>query len=133
MNIKTILSAIALFVICVIIYILWKVANGTSIINRSVAAKLWVALLIVGVIPVLTVIFVFGLFSNEYYFVKAATERNDMQLFSQMFEQKDNFTTPLVWNQIRKKTRSPELLELSKTINNLSLPKEKRRSSFPPP
>lgn len=125
-----ILSAIALFVICVIIYILWKVANGTSIINRSVAAKLWVALLIVGVIPVLTVIFVFGLFSNEYYFVKAATERNDMQLFSQMFEQKDNFTTPLVWNQIRKKTRSPELLELSKIINNLSLPKEKRQEAL---
>ena len=98
--------------------VLWRTSQGTSMINKSIQAKLWVTLLIVAVIPVISVFFVFGLFRIEYYSVKSSAKRSEMQYYSDQFEQKSNFSSPLVWNYIRKKNNSDELLNALKTIND---------------
>ena len=95
---------------------LWNISKGTSRINTSIAAKLWVTLLIVAVIPVITVFFVFGLFRSEYYSVKCSVQRAEMQRFEELFEQKHQFSSPLIWNYIKTKNKSEQL---QKCINYL--------------
>lgn len=97
---------------------LWKVSKGTSRINTSIAAKLWVALLIVAVIPVITVFFVFGLFRSEYYSVKCSVQRAEMQRFANLFEQKYKFFTPICWNYINAINESEELKSGIKVLND---------------
>ena len=111
----------ALFWVFLIIFgmsvTLWNISTNTSRINKSIAAKLWVTLLIVAVIPVVTVFFVFGLFRSEYYFIKTSFERAKMQRFGELFEQKYKFSSPLVWNIIKTNNDS---LELKKYITALN-------------
>ena len=109
------------FVIIIALSItLWKVSKGTSRINTSIAAKLWVALLIVAVIPVVTVFFVFGLFRSEYYSVKCSLQRAEIQRFEEVFEQKYKFFTPLIWNYIKAKNESEELNNYINVLNDNS-------------
>ena len=114
----------ALFWVFVIIIsmsiVLWRISKGISRINYSVEAKLWVALLIVAVIPVISVFFVFGLFRSEYYSVKNSGKRDEMQRYCDLFEQKSDFSSPLIWNYIRQKNSSEELFKYVKTINDNS-------------
>ncbi len=97
---------------------LWKVSKGTSRINTSIAAKLWVALLIVAVIPVVTVFFVFGLFRSEYYYVKCSVQRAELQKFEDLFEQKYKFYSPIGWNYIKTINESEELKTNIKVLDN---------------
>ena len=97
---------------------LWNISKGTSRINSSVAAKLWVALLIVAVIPVITVFFVFGLFRSEYYSVKCSVQKAEIQHFEELFEQKYKFSSPLIWNYIKGKNESEELFNYVKALND---------------
>ena len=117
-------------IVLTLLFVLWKISVGTSIINQSVAAKLWVALLIVAVLPVLTVFFVFGLFRSEYYSVRTSIQRTEMQRTSELFEQKQDFMTPLAWTIVRKKSKTPELLNIIKTINNVALSEEERLNAM---
>ena len=99
---------------------LWNISKGTSRINKSIAAKLWVALLIVAVIPVVMVSFVFGLFRSEYYYVKSSFQRTEIQRFEELFEQKYKFFSPIIWNYIKTKNESEELNNFIKILNNES-------------
>ena len=109
------------FVIIITLSItLWNVSKGISRINTSIAAKLWVALLIVAVIPVVTVFFVFGLFRSEYYSVKCSLQRAEIQRFEEEFEQKYKFFTPLIWNYVKTKNESEELNNYINDLNNNS-------------
>ncbi len=121
---------IVFLVIAFLGYSLMKIAKGKSITNRSVAAKLWLALLIVAVIPVITVFFVFGLFRSEYYSVKTSQERSEMQRYSEIYELKEDFVSPLVWKYIRKMTASPELTEIASVLNDMKQPEEVRQKAL---
>ena len=105
---------------------LWRVSTGTSRINTSIAAKLWVTLLIVAVIPVITVFFVFGLFRSGYYSVKNSIKKAEIQRYIELFEQKYEFSSPLIWNYVINKNKSEELRNYTNVINDDTLPESKR-------
>ena len=105
---------------------LWKVSTGTSRINTSIAAKLWVTLLIVAVIPVITVFFVFGLFQSGFYSVKNSVKKAEIQRYIELFEQKYEFSSPLIWNYVINKNKSDELKNYTNVINDETQPESKR-------
>ena len=124
-------ALVIVFMIIVFLgYCLLRIARGKSITNRSVAAKLWLALLIVAVIPVITVFFVFGLFRSEYYSVKTSQERSEMQRYSEIYEMKEDFVSPLVWKYIREKTSSKELYDIASILNDKNQSEEARKKAL---
>lgn len=111
-------------------FFLWQILKGKSKINSSVAAKLWLALLIVAVIPVLTVFFVFGLFRSEYYTVKSYAEKAEMQRFNELYESKEDFANPIAWSFIRSKNNSKEFSKIVKLLNDNKNSKEQRMAAL---
>ena len=105
-------------IILITAIILLRISKGISRINYSIEAKLWVALLIVAVVPVISVAFVFGLFRSEYFSVKSSAQKAEMQRFAEIYEQKGCFSSPLIWNFINNKNNSSELLKYISEINN---------------
>ena len=118
---------IIVFITSFLFYCLYKIANKTSSINYSIASKLWLTLLIVAVIPVITVFFVSSLFINEFLFVKKSQQRSEMQRFTESYERKMEFLTPLLWNYIRTKNNSNEFKQKIHILNDLSLPEKIRK------
>ena len=114
----------------IFIWVLKGILKGTSIFNKSISAKLWLALLIVAVIPVLTVFFVPSLFLNEYLSVKKSLKRGEMQRFMGIFEQKMDFSMPIIWNDLKKKNNDKELNKCIEILNNSDLSKDVRNDSI---
>ena len=130
-NKKTFLIFAFLFLLSsFIIYEFKKIIKGKSWINHSISAKLWLTLLIVAVIPVITMFFVFNLFINEYYYVIISQKRSDMQRFADEFEQKREFSTPIIWTSINKEKESTNLINNIRTINDINNSKETREKAL---
>ena len=119
-NIRFIKLLILCIISIILIYIFWNIINGTSRINHSIPAKLWLTLLIVAVIPVLTVFFVSSLFLNEYFSVRKSQKRAEMQRFMGLFENKKEFSYPLVWNELINNNSSKDLNDILSVLNNKS-------------
>ena len=98
----------------------YKVVTGTSSVNASVAAKLWLALLVAAVIPVITVYFVSSLYLSEDYNTRIAQEKVDLQRFIDLFELRDNFATPLGWKMVNDWTFASSTREIMLRLNNAS-------------
>ena len=115
-------ALICVSIIIIFIFIsLYKISKGTSRINRSISAKLWLTLLVVAVIPVIAVSFVFGLFRNEFHSIKSSVCKMDMLRSSDVFEKKDKFYTPLKLKDLIKAINSKEVSEDSRSeaLNNI--------------
>lgn len=130
-------NLITLFIIIILllstylfVYELKKILKGKSWINHSISAKLWLTLLVVAVIPVTTMFFVFNLFINEYYYVKISQKRSDMQNFVEKFEHKTNFSTPIIWNVIKKEKESNKLIENIRIINDTNKTNNTRKEAL---
>ena len=126
-HICIVLSVVILLLLFVFLF---KLSKGVSHVNDSVTAKLWLALLIVAVIPVFTVILVFQLYKYEYYSVNSNQERLNMQKYADIHEAKIDFPIPLVWNYIRKKSKSEDLLSVAKTVSDLTLSETERKEAL---
>ena len=114
----------------ILILVLKGILKGTSVFNESISAKLWLALLIVAVIPVLTVFFVPSLFFNEYLSVKKSLKRAEMQRFMGIYERKMDFSMPIIWNELKKKNNDKDLNKCIEVLNNSELPEEVRWKSM---
>ena len=107
-----------------LIFFWFQVAVGNSVINRSVAAKLWVALLVSAVLPIITVFFVFYLFNNEDYNVRISQEKVELQRFADRFELRESFAEPLGWKMLQDWTNSQAMRNIGSQLNNASMPAE---------
>ncbi len=121
-------------IICLFFFLLlWVLKNilkNTSIFNKSIAAKLWLAFLIVAVIPALTVFFVPSLFLNESLSVNNSLKRGEMQRFMGIYERKMDFFLPITWNDLKKKNHSVELNNYIDILNNSDLSKKTREKAM---
>lgn len=111
------LGMLLLLVSALILWFWAKTIRGQTIINRSLAAKLWLSLLVSAVIPVVTVIFVFGLFLNEDASVRKSIERSETQRFMDLFELRETFADPLAWKFIHERTFSKEMMAIAKKLS----------------
>ncbi len=121
-NNKKVIFIIIMIIILsfIFFYLLFKIIKGRSWINSSVSAKLWLILIVAAVIPVITLFFVFNLFINEYYYVIISQKRTDIQRFSEEFERKNEFSLPIVWNNIRKICKSQEIIKSVRDLNDIN-------------
>lgn len=106
------------------IYVWYGVASGKSVISSSVAAKLWLTLLVAAVIPIITVFFVSDLYLSEDYNARISQEKADLQRFIDLFELRDSFATPLGWKMVDKLTHATDTRDLVALLNNASGPAE---------
>ncbi|EKD83756.1 MAG: adenylate/guanylate cyclase, partial [uncultured bacterium] len=79
----------------------WKTSQGETFINSSLTAKLWLALLLASIVPLITVFFVFGLFTDEDYSVSLSKERSELHRFIDLFELRESYVDPLAWKMVR--------------------------------
>lgn len=124
---------ITLFISLFIVFIVRfykRIIIGNSIINRSIALKLWLTLLIVAVIPVITMFFVFRLYTNEYYIVRNSQKRIEMQKLGEIIEKKADFCTPIVWSNIKRRIHLNNFVNSIKNLNNINNSEEKRTNSL---
>ncbi len=104
-----------------VLFFAWfRVVTGRSPINRSIAAKLWLTLLVAAVTPLITVFFVSELYLLEDYNARISQEKNDLQRFIDLFELRDSFSTPVGWKMVKDWTFSPELAQMVSLLNNAS-------------
>ncbi|MDD3146397.1 MAG: adenylate/guanylate cyclase domain-containing protein [Candidatus Riflebacteria bacterium] len=116
-------TAMAFFILlagALAIYIWYGVASGCSVINKSVAARLWLILLVAAVIPLITVFFVSGLYLSEDYNARIAQEKSDLQRFIDLFELRDSFSNPFGWKMVNRLTYASETRELITLLNKAS-------------
>lgn len=95
----------------------WKTAQGETFINSSLTAKLWLALLLASIVPLITVFFVFGLFSDEDYSVRAANEKSELHRFIDLFELRESFVEPLAWKMVRNWSTSEQTRAAISLVN----------------
>lgn len=130
-NILSILDYLIIgFTFFILLWVLKGILRGETVFNKFISAKLWLALLIVAVIPVLTVFFVPSLFLNEYLSVKNSLKRGEMQRFMGIYERKMDFFMPILSNDLKKKNQSADFNKYIYDLNNSSLPKEIRKESL---
>lgn len=111
----------AAFITSLLLLILWyRVVVGRSSINRSVAIKLWLTLLVAAVTPMITVFFVSELYLLEDYNARVSQEKNDLQRFIDLFELRDSFSMPVGWKMVKEWTFSPEMAQMVAALNNAS-------------
>ncbi|OGK06148.1 MAG: hypothetical protein A2W80_15430 [Candidatus Riflebacteria bacterium GWC2_50_8] len=99
--------------VCLILWFWLKTVRGETGVSRSLAARLWLMLLVSAVIPLITVFFVFDLFLNEDYSVKISQTRADLHRNTDLFELRESFVDPLAWKFVQDRTRSPELKKIA--------------------
>ncbi len=87
-------------VVAFLIYILYGIVRRRSFVTKSVAAKLWLALISVSIIPIITVYFLFQLYLNEEENVRIAHKQMELQGFLRRFELVQSFTNPSGWKNI---------------------------------
>ncbi|MBU1105130.1 MAG: HAMP domain-containing protein [Candidatus Riflebacteria bacterium] len=107
---------VSLFVACVLLWFWFRTIQGRTIASSSLAARLWMLLLISAVIPMITVFFVFDLFLNEDHSVKISQARADLQRATNLFELRESFVDPLAWKFAREHTWSKDLLQVTKAL-----------------
>jgi len=105
--------AILLIAACLILWFWLKAVRGKTAVSRSLAARLWLMLLVSAVIPLITVFFVFDLFLNEDYSVRISQARADLHRNTDLFELREGFVDPLAWKFVQDRTRSPELQKVA--------------------
>lgn len=115
-----IVAAVALIISGFLLFFWFKVVTGTSIVNSSIAAKLWLALLVSAVTPMITLFFVFGLYANEDYNARVSQEKGELQRFIDLFELRDSFANPLGWKMVNDCTKSKETMVLADALNKAS-------------
>lgn len=102
--------------ILVLLGFLYAMLRGKTFVTRSVAAKLWLALISVAVIPIITVTFLFELYLNEEENVRLAHKQLELQSFLRRIEMVYNFTNPSAWKQIEKFSYSTDFLDVLRDI-----------------
>lgn len=110
---ESLLSAVPLYLFLLILtgsilHFWWKTSSGETFVNTSLTAKLWLALLLASIVPLTTVYFVFGLYTDENYSVSISKERSELHRFIDLFELRESFTDPLAWKIIRDWSKSNE-------------------------
>ncbi|EKD81765.1 MAG: adenylate cyclase, partial [uncultured bacterium] len=108
----------ALIISAILLIFWWKTALGETIVNRSLAAKLWLTLLLASIVPLITVVFVFGLFTDEDYSVGVSKERAELHRFMDLFELRESFADPLAWKMVRDWSTRPETQKLANMLNS---------------
>ncbi|MBU1107670.1 MAG: HAMP domain-containing protein [Candidatus Riflebacteria bacterium] len=98
----------------------WKTSLGETFVNRSLAAKLWLTLLLASIVPIITVFFVFGLFTDEDYSVGIAKEKTELHRFIDLFELRESFADPLAWKMVRNWSKQPYTQDLANQLNSES-------------
>ncbi|HAE39024.1 MAG TPA: hypothetical protein DCG57_10355 [Candidatus Riflebacteria bacterium] len=98
----------------------WKTSQGDSFINSSLAAKLWLALLLASIVPLITVYFVFNLFSDEDYSVKVSNEKSELHRFIDLFELRESFVDPMAWKMLQNWTMQEQTRKAADLLNRES-------------
>ncbi|PKL51288.1 MAG: hypothetical protein CVV42_00115 [Candidatus Riflebacteria bacterium HGW-Riflebacteria-2] len=96
----------------------WKTSLGESFINTSLTAKLWLTLLLASIVPLITLFFVFGLYTDENYSVSISQEKYELHRFMDLFELRESFTDPLAWKMVRNWSRDSRTQKAAAIINN---------------
>jgi hypothetical protein len=119
------LPAVLITVFALIILFFWYgTISGRTLVNRSLAAKLWLSLLVSSVIPLVTVFFVLDLFLNEDYSVRIAQARADAQRFTDLFELRESFADPLVWKFVKDCSWSGDIRTAAADLDNCQTPEK---------
>ena len=113
----SLLSAFLAIAACMLLYYWFKTVQGGTRTSHSLAARLWLMLLVSAVIPLMTVFFVFDLFLNEDYSVKISQTRADLHRSTDLFELRESFVDPLAWKFVQDRTRSPELRQIADDLS----------------
>jgi len=119
---KTILEEISFYLALLILSaitlsIWWKASLGDSFINTSLTAKLWLTLLLASIVPLTTLFFVFGLYTDEDYSVSISQEKYELHRFMDLFELRESYTDPLAWKMIRNWSRDDKTQEAAAIFN----------------
>ncbi len=119
---KTVLKETSFYLALLILAVItlsmwWKASLGESFINTSLTAKLWLTLLLASIIPLTTLFFVFGLYTDEDYSVSVSKEKYELHRFMDHFELRESFTDPLAWKMIRNWSRDSKTQEAAAILN----------------
>lgn len=127
-NFKFILITVFITIFLLSLFtVLWKISLGKSFVNKSISAQLWIALLIVAVVPIISMSFVSIFFLESYYNIRVEQERANINNLRDSFERKIEFGNPLVWNFIKKNTDSNEIINYINSINSIKDKKDEAK------
>lgn len=101
------------FLAGILLWYWFKTVRGDTRASRSLAARLWLLLLLSAVVPLITVFFVFSLYLNEDYNVRISQTRADLNRTNDLFELRESFVDPLAWKFVREHTFSPEMRQIA--------------------
>ncbi len=100
-----------------LLWLLFRLASGSTFINYSLPMKLWAAFFVCALIPVTTMFFVVDLFSIENFNSKVSQEKADLQRFLDLFEHRQTFSEPLAWKTIKNFSYSQELRDAIEEVD----------------
>ncbi|MFZ5950655.1 MAG: adenylate/guanylate cyclase domain-containing protein [Candidatus Rifleibacteriota bacterium] len=100
---------------------LFKLSYGTSLVNKSLILKLWMAVISCSLIPVITVLFVVDLFAIENFNAQFSQEKAQLQRFLDLFEHRQSFSEPLAWRSVKDFSYSEKLKKAVEKVNEQPL------------
>ena len=106
-------TAVVSVIACLLLCYWYKTVRGNTPASRSLAARLWLLLLLSAVVPLVTVFFVLNLFLNEDYSVRVSQARADLNRTNDLFELRESFVDPLAWKFVRERTFSAPMQQLA--------------------
>lgn len=116
------LAAVVILLAGILLWYWFKTVRGDTRASRSLAARLWLLLLLSAVVPLITVFFVFNLYLNEDYNVRISQTRADLNRTNDLFELRESFVDPLAWKFVRERTFSREMRQLASALEVSSGP-----------
>ena len=107
------------FVLFLLFFIVWlQTYRERTIINSSLKVKLWLSLICVAIIPVLSLLILYNLYSAETEKRQIQDVKADLQQFTQNFESKESFSVPAGMKKVSLISNSPELKKEIKNYIN---------------
>lgn len=111
--------AIIISLTLIYIYILsFKITYRKSFVNESLKSKLWINLLIIAVIPIVTPIILYHLYSFDSSVVFSHRLQSEMRKFSQNFGQRNNSSYPYHWQKIHEISSSEKAIQIIEENKN---------------